>query len=110
MNKIYIILVFYYWWQTLFTLRASSLLSSLNDASVDIVMMNPVNISTSDQRCFDVVDQRWNNVDPKENETKSDVGFLTFNKIDTTSVPDFDTALKQRCATLIQRCINVVLS
>ena len=25
---------------------------------------DPANISTSDQRCFNVVDQRWNNVDP----------------------------------------------
>ena len=34
---IYIPLFFYYRWQTLFTLRVSLLLSSLNDVSVDIV-------------------------------------------------------------------------
>ena len=37
---------------------------------------NPVKISTSDQRCFNVVD-----------ETKSDLGFSTlYNNVDTTSV------------------------
>ena len=47
---------------------------------------NPVNISTSDQRCFNVVD-----------ETKSDVGFSTlYNNFDTTSVSDVETTLKQR--------------
>ena len=34
---IYIPFIFYYWWQTLFTLRVSLLLSSLIDISVDIV-------------------------------------------------------------------------
>ena len=33
---IYISLIFYYWWQTLFTLRVTLLLSSSNDASVNI--------------------------------------------------------------------------
>ena len=46
---------------------------------------NPVNISTSDQRCFNVVD-----------ETKSDVGFSTLHKADTTSMSDVETTLKQR--------------
>ena len=37
MNITYIPFVFYYYWKTLFTLRVSLLLSSLNDASVDII-------------------------------------------------------------------------
>ena len=41
--------------------------------------------STSDQLCFNVVDQRWNNVDPTM-------------KMKQNSTPDF-----QRCTTLIQR-------
>ena len=28
--------------------------------------------------------------------------------VDTTPMPDVQTMLKQRCTTLIQRCINVV--
>ena len=43
------------------------------------------NISTSDQRCFNVVDQRWNNVDPTL-------------KMKQNPMSDF-----QRCTTLIQR-------
>ena len=50
------------------------------------------NISTSDQRCFNVVDQHWFNV---KNETKSDVGFLKLHNVDTTSVSDFETTLMQ---------------
>ena len=45
----------------------------------------PDNISTSDQRCFNVVDQRWNDVDP-----------MLKMKQNSTSV-------SQRCTTLIQR-------
>ena len=41
--------------------------------STIVVYSIPVNISTLDQRCFNIVDQRWNNVDPtlkmKENPT-----------------------------------------
>ena len=38
MNTFYIRFIFYYWQQVLFTLRVSSLLSPLNDASGDIVV------------------------------------------------------------------------
>ena len=49
------------------------------------IVSYPANISTSDQRCFNIVDKRWNNVD------------LTLKrKQNPTS--DF-----QRCTTLIQR-------
>ena len=58
-----------------------------------LLIAYPANISTSDQRCFNVVDQRWSDV---ENETKSDVGFSTLHKVDATSVSDVETTLKQR--------------
>ena len=38
-----------------------------------------------------------------ENETKSDIGFLTLHNVDTTSVPDVETTLKQRGTMLVQR-------
>ena len=46
---------------------------------------NPRNISTSDQSCFNVVDQRWNNVDP------------------TLKMKQNPTSDFQRCTMLIQR-------
>ena len=36
-NLFYILFIFYYWQQVLFTLRGSSLLSPYNDAFVDII-------------------------------------------------------------------------
>ena len=57
----------------------------------------PANISTSDQRCFNVLDQRWNNVDPtlkmKQNP-KSDFQRCT-------------TLIQRQCPTLKQRRNNV---
>ena len=54
-----------------------------------------------DQRCFNVVD----------NETKSDDGFSTLQNVDTASVSDVETTLKQRwynfISKLFQRCLNV---
>ena len=51
-----------------------------------------------------VLDQRWNNVKNS-----------TFHNVDTTSVPDIETTLKQRyttskprCTTLVQGCFNIV--
>ena len=68
----------------------------------------PTNISALDQRCFNVVDQRSNNV---ENETKSDVGFSTSHNANTMHEPDFETASKQRCTMLLeQQRDSVVLS
>ena len=60
----------------------------------------PANVSTSDQRCFNVVDQRWNNVDPtfkmKQNRT------LDFQRC---------KMLKQsQCLTLKQCWYNVDIS
>ena len=50
-----------------------------------IVSSYPASISTSDQRCFNFVDQRWNNVD-------------TTLKMKQNPTSDF-----QRCTTWIQR-------
>ena len=74
----------------------------------DADYVSPANISTSDQRCFDVVDQRWNNVDLtlKMKEIRRwifnvgqrwyNVGARRWNNIETT-VRNFDTTLYQRC-------------
>ena len=75
---------------------------------------SPANISTSDQRCFNVVNQRWNNVDPmlkmKQKPTlyfqrcifKPTLDFQRFNVVST---------LKQRrnnaSATLFQPSVDV---
>ena len=75
----------------------------------------PANISTSDQRCFNVVDPRWNNVDAtlkmKQNPTSD------FKRC-TTLIQRQRQTLKQRRSnvtqrnnsgtTLIQRCFNLV--
>ena len=55
---------------------------------------SPANISMSDQRCFNVVDQRWNNVDPTlKIKKKSDVGFSTLHNVDTASLSDVEATL-----------------
>ena len=48
--------------------------------------------------------QRWSNV---QNETKPDVGFSMLHKVDTTSVAEVETTMKQRCTALFQRSFNV---
>ena len=73
-----------------------------------IVSSYPASISTSDQRCFNVVDQRWNNVDTtlkmKQNPTSD------FQRC-TTLIQRQCPTLKQRRnnvgTTLIQRCFNL---
>ena len=54
--------------------------------SLSLSLYTPVNISTSDQRCFKVVDQRLSDV---ENETKSDIRFSTLRNFDTTLYQHF---------------------
>ena len=66
----------------------------------------PANISTSNQRCFNVVDQRWNNVDLTLKMKKIRRRFLNHN-VDKTSHPDVEITSKQRCITLYQCCFNV---
>ena len=64
----------------------------------DLGVEYPANISTSDQCSFNVLDERWNNVDPtlkmKQNPTLK-------------SEPDVDTTSKKYFKTLLQRCIDI---
>ena len=53
----------------------------------------PANISTSDRRCFNVVDQRWNNVDPT----------LKMKQNPTSDFQRCTTLIQRRCPTLKQR-------
>ena len=64
-----------------------TLSSSFRNQRLPIMVLyalTSVNISTSDQRCFNVVDQRWNNVGP------------------TLKMKQNPTSDFQRCTTLIQ--------
>ena len=59
------------------------------------------------RRQINVVSTLWIN----ENERKPDVGFSTFQNVDTMSVSDVETTLKQRwynfISTLFQRVVNI---
>ena len=80
----------------------------------------PANISTWDQRCFNVVDQRWNNVDltlkMKQNLTSDFHRCITLMQHRCTTLlkkfPQRRIKLSQRCfkvdMTLSQPCFNVV--
>ena len=57
----------------------------------------PANISTSDQRCFNVVDQRWNNVDPT----------LKMKQNLTSDFQRYTTLIQRQSLTLKQRWYNV---
>ena len=57
----------------------------------------PANISTSDQ-CFNVVDQRWNNVDPT----------LKMKQNLTLDFQSCATLIQRQCSTLKQHWYNVV--
>ena len=67
----------------------------------------PVNILKSDQRCFNVVYQRWSNVYPtlkmKQNPTSD------FQRC-TTLMPDVETTLKQRWYNFISTLFQLILS
>ena len=79
---------------------------------------NPANISTLDQRCFDVVEQRWNNVDPtlKWNKFQRrifnvaqcwyNVSARRWNNVETT-LHNVESTLHKVGLTLIQRCFNL---
>ena len=71
---------------------------------IKIYRNSPTNISTSDQRCFSVVDESWNNVDPslklKQNPTS---GFQRCTKLIKRQCP----TLKQRLNNVVQRWYNV---
>ena len=62
--------------------------------------------STLFQRCGSTLKWRWFDI---ENETKSDVGFSTLHNVDTTSVSDVETTLKQRWYNFILTLLQCVL-
>ena len=80
--------------------------------------LTPVNISTSDQRCFNDVDQRWNNVDPTLKMKKIrrpifnvaqrwyNVSDRRWNNVETT-LHNVETTLHNVGTTLIQRYFNL---
>ena len=55
------------------------------------------NLSPSDQRCFNVVDQRWNNVDPT----------LKMKRNPTSDFQRCTTLMQRQCPTLKQRQNNI---
>ena len=57
----------------------------------------PANISMSNQRYFNIVDQRKKRLSDVENETKPDVGFSTLDTVDTTLESNVETTSKKRC-------------
>ena len=61
------------------------------------VLSFPANISTLDQRCFNFVDQRWNNVDPT----------LKMKQNPTSDFQRCTTLIQLQCPTLKQRRNNV---
>ena len=60
----------------------------------------PANISTSSQRCFNVVDQRWNSVHPT----------LRMKQNLTSVFHCCKTLIQRRCPTLKQRWYNLILT
>ena len=65
------------------------------------VAYKPVNISTPDQCCFSIVDQRWDSTLKMKQNPMSDFQHRT------TLIQQRCTKLKQRCTTSIQCCFNV---
>ena len=59
----------------------------------------PANISTSDQRCFNVINQRWNNSDPHS----------TLYNVDTTWVSDVETTLGQGYFNVFSTLVKATL-
>ena len=71
----------------------------------------PTNISTSDQRCFNIVDQRWNKVDPtvkmKQNPTSDFQGCTTLRQRQCPTLAQRQSNVTQRRNNVAQRCYNV---
>ena len=61
------------------------------------MLLIPANISTSDQRCFNVVNQRWNNVD----------SMLKMKQNPTSDFQRYTTLIQRQFLTLKQRWYNV---
>ena len=77
----------------------------------------PANISMSDQRCFNVVDQRWNNVDStlkmKQNPMSDFQRRTTLiqrrNNVET-AFHNVGTMLIQRCFYLASTLVKIILN
>ena len=89
------------------------------------IYVYPASIPTSDQRCFNVVDQRWNNVDStlkiKQNPTSVFQRCTTLiqcqcptlkqrRKNVTQRQNNTGTTLKQRCFNLVSTLIKTILN
>ena len=83
-----------------------------------IVSSYPASISTSDQRFFNFVDQRWNNVDTtlkmKQNPTSDFQRCTTWIQRESptmkkrrTALHNVQTTLPNVGTTLVQRCFNL---
>ena len=79
--------------------------------SVLLYTIIPANISTSDQRCFEVVDQRWNNVDPtlkmKQNPMSDFQLAQRWYNVSAWHWNNVETTLHNVGTTMIQRCFNL---
>ena len=69
-----------------------------------IVLMNPANISTSDQSCFNVVDQRWKNVDPTLIQRWYNVSARRWNSVEITLMQRFFNL----ASTLVKPILNQI--
>ena len=80
-----------------------------------LLVDNPANILTSDQRCFNLVDQCWNNVDPtlkmKQNPTSDFQRSATLIQRQSPKLKQRWNNVTQRRSNvgtkLIQRCFNL---
>ena len=81
---------------------------SIISEEIILLIAYPANISTSDERCFNVVDQRWNNVDPtlkmKQNPTSD---FQRYTKLMQRQCPTLKQRWNNVDITLSRRCFNV---
>ena len=78
----------------------------------NVIWTYPANISTSDQRCFNVVDQCWNNVDPKlkmkQNPTSDFQRWTTLIQCQCPTLKKHRNNVTQRRNNVAQRWYNVV--
>ena len=79
-----------------FGLKYKCKVSSYMD-NTRVLLRTPAKTSTSDQRCFNVVDQRWNNVDRT----------LKMKQNPTSDFQRWTTLIQRQCPTLKQRWNNV---
>ena len=82
---------------------------------LQLAILLPANISTSDKSCFNVVGQRSNNVDPtlkmKQNLTLYFKGCITLKyNVGARRWYDVKTTLHNVVTKLYQRCFNTALT